>query len=143
MHIRESQQTEISKLVDIWYEASLDAHDFIAPNYWREQQVVMKEKYLPLSETYVISEGNGIVGFVSLVDDYLAALFIDVNVQGEGYGKALLNFVKDQRDFIQLTVYKKNQNAVDFYLKNHFSIKEQSIDQNTSEEEYVMHWIKN
>lgn len=143
MKIRESHQVDLDYLVDIWYEASLDAHDFIAPNYWREQQVVMKEKYLPLSETYVISEGNGIVGFVSLVDDYLAALFIDVNVQGEGYGKALLNFVKDQRDFIQLTVYKKNQNAVDFYLKNHFSIKEQSIDQNTSEEEYVMHWIKN
>lgn len=143
MHIRESQQTEISKLVDIWYEASIDSHDFIAPDYWRTQQAAMKEKYLPTSETYVISEGNGIVGFVSLVDNYLAALFIDVNVQGEGYGKALLNFVKDQRDFIQLTVYKKNQNAVDFYLKNHFSIKEQSIDQQTSEEEYVMHWIKN
>ncbi|MEC6749170.1 N-acetyltransferase [Marinilactibacillus sp. XAAS-LB27] len=143
MKIRESHQVDLDYLVDIWYEASLDAHDFIAPNYWREQQVVMKEKYLPLSETYVISEGNGIVGFVSLVDDYLAALFIDVNVQGEGYGKALLNFVKDQRDFIQLTVYKKNQNAVDFYLKNHFSIKEQSIDHQTSEEEYVMHWIKN
>lgn len=143
MHIRESHQADLDYLVDIWYEASIDAHDFIAPDYWREQQVVMKEKYLPLSETYVISEGNGIVGFVSLVDNYLAALFIDVNVQGEGYGKALLNFVKDQRDFIQLTVYKKNQNAVDFYLKNHFSIKEQSIDQQTSEEEYVMHWIKN
>ncbi|WP_225744895.1 N-acetyltransferase [Marinilactibacillus sp. Marseille-P9653] len=142
MHIRENYQADLDYLVNIWYEASIDAHDFIAPDYWREQQVVMKEKYLPLSETYVISEGNGIVGFVSLVDDYLAALFIDLNVQGEGYGKALLNFVKDQRDFIQLTVYKKNQNAVDFYLKNHFSIKEQSIDQQTSEEEYVMTWFK-
>ena len=142
MKIRESHKADVNYLVDIWYEASLDSHDFISPDYWRKQQGVMKEKYLPLSETYVISEGNGIVGFVSLVDDYLAALFIDVNVQGEGYGKALLNFVKDQRDFIQLTVYKKNQNAVDFYLKNHFSIKEQSIDQQTSEEEYVMTWFK-
>ncbi|MBM7601486.1 hypothetical protein JOC34_003911 [Virgibacillus halotolerans] len=31
-----------------------------------------------------------------MVDNYLAALFIDVKHQGGGYGKGLLNFIKDK-----------------------------------------------
>ncbi|WP_237446597.1 GNAT family N-acetyltransferase [Shimazuella alba] len=81
------------------------------------------KKVIPMSETYVISNEKDVVDFVSMVDNYLAALFIDVKHQGGGYGKRLLNFIKSQREYIQLKVYKKNNKAVDFYLKNGFVIK--------------------
>ncbi|BDH61844.1 N-acetyltransferase [Lysinibacillus sp. PLM2] len=140
MNIRLNNKTELNKIVEIWYESSLIAHDFINKDYWKSKKTEMKEKYLPMSETYVISNDKDVVGFVSMVDNYLAALFIDVKHQGEGYGKSLLNFVKKQREHIQLKVYKKNNNAVNFYLGNGFVIKEESIDDQTAEVELLMEW---
>lgn len=140
MNIRLYKKTEVNKLVEIWYEGSLIAHDFINKDYWKSKKTEMKEMYLPMSETYVISNDNDVVGFVSMVDNYLAALFIDVKHQGEGYGKRLLNFIKKTKGKIQLKVYKKNNKAVNFYLGNGFVIKEESIDDQTAEEELLMEW---
>ncbi|MBJ8031776.1 N-acetyltransferase [Bacillus cereus group sp. N21] len=142
MNIRLNKKTEVNKLLEIWYEGSVIAHDFIDKDYWKSQRTEMKEKYLPMSETYVISNEEDIVGFVSMVDNYLAALFIDVKHQGEGYGKELLNFIKRQGNNIKLKVYKKNNNAVKFYLGNGFVVKEESLDEQTDEEEFLMVWEK-
>lgn len=140
MNIRKNKASEINKLVEIWYEGSLIAHDFINQDYWNSQQTAMKEQYLPMAETYVISNDKEVVGFISMVDNYLAALFIDVEQQGEGYGKKLLNFIKERRENIQLKVYKKNDQAVNFYLRNGFVIKEVLVDEQTAEEEFLMGW---
>ncbi|QTN01590.1 N-acetyltransferase [Sediminibacillus dalangtanensis] len=142
MNIRENKNTEVNRLVEIWYEGSLIAHNFIDKNYWTSQQTEMAEKYIPMSETYVVSNDKEVVGFVSMIDNYLAALFIDVKHQGGGYGKGLLDFIKNQRENIQLKVYKKNKKAVDFYWKNGFVIKEETLDEQTSEEEFLMEWEK-
>lgn len=142
MNIRSNNETDINKLVEIWYEGSLIAHDFIDKNYWKSQRTEMEEKYIPMSETYVVSNEKDVVGFLSMMDNYLAALFIDVKHQGGGYGKGLLDFIKSQKENIQLNVYKKNNNAVDFYLKNGFVIKEETLDEQTSEGEFLMEWRK-
>ncbi|TXL65684.1 GNAT family N-acetyltransferase [Cerasibacillus terrae] len=142
MDIRRNKKTEINKLIKIWYEGSLKAHDFIDKDYWKSHRMQMKEKYLPLSETYVMSNEKEVVGFISMVDNYLAALFIDVKHQGEGYGKKLLNFIKGQRDNIQLKVYTKNNKAIHFYLRNGFVIKEELLDEQTAEGEFLMEWEK-
>ncbi|MBP1917121.1 GNAT family N-acetyltransferase [Lederbergia galactosidilytica] len=55
------------------------------------------------------------LGFLSMVDDYLAALFMNPEQQNKGYRKQLLNFIKKQRTQIQLKVYKKNEKAIHFY----------------------------
>ncbi|MBT2757644.1 N-acetyltransferase [Mesobacillus foraminis] len=142
MNIRTVKNTEVHKLVEIWYEGSLIAHDFIDKDYWKSQQTEMEEKYIPMSETYVVSNEKDVVGFVSMMDNYLAALFIDLKHQGGGYGKGLLDFIKRQRENIQLKVYKRNKKAVNFYLKNGFVIKEETLDEQTSEEEFLMEWEK-
>jgi len=99
-------------------------------------------KIIPMSETYVVSNEKDVVGFVSMMDNYLAALFIDVKHQGRGYGKELLDFIKRLKENIQLRVYKKNKKTVDFYLKNGFVIKEEVLEEQTSEEEFLMVWEK-
>lgn len=78
-----------------------------------------------------------------MVDDYLAALFIDVAYQNNGAGKELLNFEKRQRTIIQLKVYKENLSAVRFYEKNGFIIKKELTDEQTNKQEYLMEWTKN
>lgn len=141
--IREYRKAEIDILVDIWYQSSLIAHDFIDKDYWKSKREEMKEKYLPMSENYVISKNAEIMGFISMVDNYLAALFIKAKYQGEGHGKELLNFIKKHRKKIQLKVFKKNYKAVNFYLRNGFVIKEELLDEETSEKEFLMEWEDN
>ncbi|WP_050181032.1 GNAT family N-acetyltransferase [Domibacillus robiginosus] len=142
MNIRLKKENEIEDLVKIWYEGSLIAHDFIDETYWKSQRNDMKEKYLPLSETYVIADETEIVGFISMVDSYLAALFIDHSHQGNGYGEELLRFVKEQKETIQLKVYQKNKQAFQFYLKNGFIAKKELLDESTGEKEFLMEWTK-
>lgn len=141
--IRAYKDTDIDTLVDIWYKGSLQAHHFIDSGYWKSQIEEMKEKYIPMSETHVITSQSKIVGFISMVDNYLAALFIDVAYQNNGAGRELLNFEKKQRNMIQLKVYKENSSAVRFYKKNGFVIKKELTDEPTDKQEYLMEWSKN
>lgn len=50
--------------------------------------------------------------------------------------------MKEQKESLVLSVYKKNTNAINFYKKNNFSIKSENIDKNTNEIEYTMVWSK-
>lgn len=67
----------------------------------------MKMNYLLMSETFVIHEGEKILSFISMVDDYLEALFIDITYQKKSYGKRLLQFIKQEKEIIQLKVNQK------------------------------------
>ncbi|WP_182201324.1 N-acetyltransferase [Paraliobacillus salinarum] len=140
--IRIYKDTDIDTLVDIWYKGSLQAHHFINESYWKAQMKDMKEKYIPMSETHVITNESKIVGFISMVDNYLAALFIDIEHQNHGAGKALLDFIKERKNVIELKVYKENTSALRFYKNNGFIIKIELTDEQTNEQEYLMEWKK-
>jgi len=143
MQILHSTPEDIEPIIDIWLNGSIRSHHFIDPNYWRSKIEDMEKVYLPMSTTYVLAEPEGrIIGFISMVDDYLAALFIDLSEQNKGYGKKLLEFVKSLNQTIQLKVYQQNKNAVRFYLNNEFVIKEELVDNQTAEKEYLMTWKK-
>ncbi|WP_291583899.1 GNAT family N-acetyltransferase [Clostridium sp. UBA6640] len=143
MNIRKYNENEINYIVELWCEVSKKSHDFINPKYWEEKKEDMAIEYIPMSETYVIEDNGKILGFVSMVDNYLAALFIDSNYHNKGYGNKLLNFVKERRDEIQLNVYEKNKKAYGFYLRNGFILKDELIDNDTGEKDYLMIWKSN
>ncbi|OPA78773.1 N-acetyltransferase [Paenibacillus selenitireducens] len=138
--LRTYQENDLDRMVDIWLEGSLQAHDFIDKAYWESNQQEMKNVYLPMSEAYVIEEAGSIAGFVAVVDHYLAALFVDPKVQGKGYGKKLLDHVKERRDILELKVYQENEKAVRFYQAQGFTITEELVDEHTAAKEYVMTW---
>ncbi|WP_025677025.1 N-acetyltransferase [Paenibacillus polymyxa] len=143
MSIRPVKVEELKELVAIWLDASVEAHHFIAPQYWKSQAAEMENKYLPLAQNYVIIQDDHMIGgFVSMLDGYLAALFIRVDSQRKGYGKLLLDWVKKHHDEIQLKVYQSNTKAFNFYTKNGFTIQAESVDAETGEKEFVMIWTK-
>ncbi len=45
MRIKENNKDDINKLVNLWYQISLEAHNFIDKEYWKTSKVDMKEKY--------------------------------------------------------------------------------------------------
>lgn len=140
--IRKLKNEEISTIVELWYETSIEAHYFVSKEYWKANKAEMKEKYIPNSETYVAEKDKNIAGFISLMDNYLAAIFVKPQEQGKKIGTTLLNYVKDSKKKLQLKVYSKNIKSVEFYKTNGFSIQSESIDENTGEKELLMEWVK-
>ena len=142
MEIRKLENKDITEVVELWYDTSIVAHDFISADYWEENKDAMAKEYLPNSETYVAIIGDEIVGFIAMAENYLAALFVNNNMQRDGIGKQLLEFVKDIRKTIQLKVYKKNSKSIQFYLSQGFNILKEGIDEETNEQELLMEWKK-
>ena len=102
----------------------------------------MRDIYIPMSETYKAVDGEKILGFVSLLDDYLAAIFVMQDLQGQGIGSLLLNYAMRLRKTLQLKVYRNNKKSVDFYKSKGFSVISETMDHETGERELVMQWHK-
>nr|AGS50317.1 hypothetical protein [uncultured bacterium Ele45G2] len=142
MIIRPARTEEIQRLVEIWIAGSLTAHHFIKPDYWISRKEEMAEKYLPMAQSYVLEQDGVIAGFISMVDHYLAALFVDVTQQKKGYGKLLLDYIKQDHETVQLRVYQNNATATRFYRNNGFQVVDECVDESTGQQEFVMEWKK-
>lgn len=142
MTIRLAQPTEYEHLSRLWLQASLKSHYFIPAAYWLANRKLMKELYLPAAENYLYQSAQGIAGFVSLMDDTIAALFIAPEQQGQGIGKQLLNHVKTLRPQLQLNVFLQNHRAKIFYQKHGFSIVKKGLDAATDEWQLTMVYPK-
>jgi len=134
--------TDITEVVDIWFKASIISHNFISNDYWESNKIIMENKYLPMSETYLATDGKIIFGFISLIEEYLAAFFVKPEYQGNGVGSLLLNYVKNFKNNLQLKVYVKNKKSIEFYKTQCFLIISEAIDYTTEEKEFVMEWHK-
>lgn len=142
MEIRKLAIKDINRVVDIWYETSLVAHSFISADYWKKNKEAMANIYLPQSDAYVAIEDEKIYGFVAMVENHLAAIFVDNKMQGNGIGKKLLNLIKKQKSTIKLKVYKKNTKTIGFYKSQGFRIVSENTEEETGENEFIMEWRK-
>ena len=100
------------------------------------------KEIMPLAEIYV-HEGdnaNQIDGFIGLNNDNIEGIFIKEAAQSKGAGKQLLDHVKKVKSTLKLNVYQKNERAIQFYLREEFSIQSESLDSNTGEKELIMVW---
>lgn len=136
--IRKYKEDDIKAVLDIWLTASIKAHDFVDIEFWESQVDNMRNLYIPVSETYILEKESEIVGFYSLHENMIAAIFVSPVHQNMGLGKQLLNHAKSQRKELVLSVYKENQASVDFYHSQGFSIISEQIDDHTGHLEYTM-----
>lgn len=139
--IRKFEKNDINPVMQIWKNENIKAHQFISKEYWENNYNYVKE-ILPNAEIYVYVMEENILGFIGLDQNYIEGIFIDTNHQCNGIGTLLLNRVKENRNTLTLSVYKKNINAIKFYKKNDFVITSERIDKKTNEIEYIMTWSK-
>lgn len=139
--IRKLQKVDINKVADIWLKtrACLKAHFFISEQYWISNYELVKEM-LPQAEVYVYENDKRIQGFVGVKDEYIEGIFVADEMQSQGIGKKLLDYIKDKKVKLQLSVYQKNVRAISFYQREEFIIRCGQLDKFTGEKEYVMNW---
>lgn len=132
---------ELDELMTIWFEVNSETHKFINKNYWLEQFDFVKQA-IQKATIIVYYKQTKIIGFIGLIDDYIAGIFVQNCYQNQGIGGQLLSFAKTENDNLSLSVYSKNQRALTFYLKQGFKICKKQLDESTHEEECLMVWNK-
>lgn len=139
--IRQYVDGDIDAVMQIWLKTNLQAHDFISAEYWQSNFNAVKEM-LPQAEVYVHEDDRTkqIDGFLGLNDNYIEGIFVKKAAQSKGIGTQLLNHAKEVRSTLRLSVYQKNEKAIQFYLREEFDIRSENIDGNTGENEFVMVW---
>lgn len=138
--IRPSGPSDTDAMIEIWLKASRVAHDFVPYTFWLDRVSEMKEIYLPRAESWVFEAEGQVGGFLSLVDDYLAALFVHPDLRRRGYGRRLMQYAQQSRSSLTLSVYAKNEGAIGFYKAAGFKVVEDRLEPNAGEPELVMVW---
>lgn len=139
--IRRLQKKDVNRVAELWLDTNLKAHDFIPAQYWRSNYDLVKEM-LSQAEVYVYEDGQKIQGFIGLDGDYIEGIFVSDEMQSQGIGKTLIDFVKAQKTKLRLNVYQKNVRATHFYQKEGFEIQCEGLDEATGEKDYEMLWRK-
>lgn len=141
--IRAFREDDLTAVMQIWLDTNMKAHAFIPKEYWTAHFAAVKEM-LPQAEVYVYEDDSThqIVGFIGMTDDYIAGIFIKEAAQSNGIGKQLLNYAKEIKTALHLSVYQKNARAVSFYQREQFIIQSENMDDSTNETEFIMSWSK-
>ena len=104
--IRKLQKTDINRVADIWLDTNLKAHDFIPAKYWKNNFQLVKEMLLQ-AEVYVYENDQKIQGFIGANGEHIEGIFVSGEMQSQGMGKLLLDYVKNKKHKLSLNVYQK------------------------------------
>ena len=71
-------------------------------------------------------------------NEFIGALFVDIDFQGNGIGKQLIDYAVSKYGKLKLAVYKENKKSVEFYINRGFKIIEEQINDDSKHVEYIM-----
>ena len=135
--IRLAEQQDLDRIMEIWLEGNLQAHDFVDPDYWTGCFQEVREA-IAQADVWVWDENGRVEAFAGMVEHYLAGLFVSGAQRGKGIGGLLLEHIKEQRFPLTLHVYSRNAGAVQFYERHGFGIVSEYIDPETGQPEREM-----
>ena len=141
--IRPFRRNDLSSVMQIWLDANVKTHHFIPKEYWTGHYAMVKDR-LPHAEVYVHEDSDTmqIDGFIGFTGNDIAGIFVREDMQSSGIGRQLLDYAKEIKSAMRLSVYQKNTRAIEFYLREQFVICSESMDDRTNEKEYHMIWNK-
>ena len=135
--IRLAERQDLDRIMEIWLEGNLQAHDFVDPAYWTGCLQEVREA-IAQADVWVWDENDRVEAFAGMVEHYLAGLFVSGAQRGKGIGGLLLEHIKEQRFPLTLHVYSRNAGAVQFYERHGFGIVSEYIDPETGQPEREM-----
>jgi putative acetyltransferase len=137
--IKPFDHSKLDQVMRIWLETNIDAHPFVPASFWKDNFEAVKGALFDAE--ILIYEEEVVKGFIGIVEQsYIAGLFVDKQYQGKGIGRALIEACKQKYSSLALDVYVENENAVKFYEKSGFQIKQTKQNEDTQQQEYFMVW---
>lgn len=139
--VRKLKKKDLKHIMKLWRELNIEAHSFIEEEYWLKNES-SAEKMIQDAEVYIYEEKGKPRGFIGLNNNTVEGLFVEKDYQFSGIGKKLMKKAKSGRKKLKLYVYKKNEEALHFYLSEGFACTDIRNNPETGEEEYLMKWKK-
>lgn len=118
--IRPYQESDVGDIIEVWYQASLVAHPFLSEDFLAEEERKIRAVYLPNTQTWVYEEQGKLVGFISLIDNEVGAIFVHPLLQRRGIGRALMDKACSLHETVELDVFEANSIGRTFYSKYGF-----------------------
>lgn len=139
--IRKMIPEDLKRVMKIWYDGNLEAHDFVPKEYWDRNFSYVSRAILEV-DTYVYEANGRVVGFIGMDEGYVAGLFVEKDFRGIGIGSRLLNYIKEDFDFFTLHVFENNYGAYRFYEGQGLVKKSEEVNEDLGEVEYLMCYRK-
>jgi len=139
--IKQLEDYEPMEVMELWLNTTITAHSFIPEKHWIDRYYLVKDEYLPISTTFIYKEYNVIKAFVSIRNNsFIGALFVLEEYQRKGIGKQLLDDCKSLYQRLEVGVYIKNRNAVNFFKQCGFVVCKEQANGDSGVMEYIMTW---
>ena len=118
--IRPYHPNDTDAIIDVWFKASLIAHPFLADSFLEKEQENIRNIYLPNTDTWVYEKENQVVGFLSLMDNEVGAIFVNPAYHQQGIGKVLMDKAASLHTSLEVEVFKANSIGRAFYERYGF-----------------------
>ena len=118
--IRKHTESDLEQIMKVWYASSTLAHPFLNSEFIEKVKTDMRLIYIPNSETWVYEIDSIVVGFISMMGEEIAGLFVLPEYHSKGIGTKLVNFVTEFNDKLEVEVFKLNKIGRSFYNKYGF-----------------------
>ncbi len=132
--IRKYNATDLTNVIDIWYKSSIIAHPFLENDFVEKVKKDMQEIYIPKAETWVYEENGVLIGFISMLENEVAGLFVNPNQQTKGIGTQLVDYAAKLHNELEVEVFEKNKIGRPFYDKYGFKFIKKYFDKVSNQE---------
>lgn len=143
--IRKIKEEDLTNVMTIWVKGNFKANSFIEKDYWLEIYNQTKLDFLENYKTYVYVENDEILGFISICDNEIKAIYVKEEKRENGIGTKLLNHCRDNLEEnieMYVKIFEKNMNGILFFSKRQFKNNKIQLNEQFNETEYVMTWKK-
>ena len=118
--IRQYTDRDLEDLLSSWENASKLAHPFLTNDLLESTRKNIPVVLLPKADTWVYEQEGIVVGFISLIGNEVAALFVQPAFHGTGTGRALVDKARELHSDLEVEVFEVNSIGLQFYLKYGF-----------------------
>ena len=143
--IRKIKEEDLTNVMTIWVKGNFKANGFIEKDYWLEIYNQTKLDFLENYKTYVYVENDEILGFISICDNEIKAIYVKEEKRENGIGTKLLNHCRDnlgENTEMYVKIFEKNMKGILFFSKRQFKNNKIQLNEQFNETEYVMTWKK-
>lgn len=113
--IRQYRTDDLRGVMSAWEGATKLAHPFLEEAFLETERYNIPNVYLPNTDTWVAEVDGRVVGFIALMGNEVAAIFLAPKFHGTGIGRSLMDKAQALHEVLEVDVFEANSLGRRFY----------------------------
>ncbi len=127
IQLRRATASDAKAVADVFLASFHATYDFPLAHSDEEVRGWVRDRLVPTMETWVASDGDRVVGMMTITPGHLEQLYVAPDRLGEGIGRQLVELAKERSPAgLDLWTFQVNDRARRFYERNGFEAVEQT-----------------